>query len=151
MCSCIILKKDLEKLAKKLMKEFYDTIHDEYMIGEFEEFKLQRKYYEENLTKEFLSFHKDKKNRFLYFDNKRYKDLVKMETKDLLTKIEDKIKDKTLDFNIIYNFLVKMDKKLETKIDKNIEYEIDEDLCSIKQAFLKIYEVYDHDYHYLED
>ena len=132
------------------MKEFYDTIHNEYMITEFDEFKLQKKYYEENITKEFLSFYKDEENRKL-FGNKRYKDLVEMETKDLLSKIEDKIKHKTLDINIIYNFLVRMNKKLESKIDKNIEYEIHEDLFSMKKAFLKIYQIFEYEYHYLED
>ena len=57
MSSCIIQKKDLERLGKKLMKEFYDLIHDDYFLTEFDEVKLKRKYYDENLTKQFLSFY----------------------------------------------------------------------------------------------
>ena len=151
MSACIIQKKDLEKLGKKLMKDFYDHVHDDYMLKEFDEVKLKRKYYDKNLTKEFLSFHEneEKKIQNLYFNNKRYEDLVKMETKDLLSKIEGKIKDGSLDFKIIFNFFYKMDRKLE--IDTDIDFEIDEDLYCFKKAFLNIYKVYHEDYLYLED
>ena len=151
MSSVIIKKKDLERLGKKLMKEFYDIIHDDYFLKEFDEVKLKRKYYDKNLTKEFLSFylHKEKKIENLYFDNKRYEDLVEMKTEDLLEKIEVQIKDETLDYKIIYNFLDQMDREL--KIDKDIDFEIDEDLFCMKKAFIHMYEVYHYDHHYLED
>ena len=149
MSACIIKKKDLEKLGKKLMKEFYYHVHDDYFLEEFDEVKLKRKYYDENLTKEFLSFHKNKEKtiRNLYFNNKRYEDLVKMETKDLLSKIEGKIKDETIDFEIIYNFLDQMDIKL--KINIGDDFEINEDLFYLKKAFLHMYEVFHYDYIYL--
>ena len=133
------------------MKEFYDHVHYEYFLKEFDEVKLKRKYYDKNLTKEFLSFHENKEKTFkhLYFDNKRYEDLVKMETKDLLSKIETKIQDETLNFKIIFHFLSQMDIKL--KIDKDIEHEIDEDLFYMKKAFMHMFEVYHYDYIYLED
>ena len=151
MSACIIQKKDLEKLGKKLMKEFYYHVHDDYLLKEFDEVKLKRKYYDENLTKEFLLFHKneEKKIQNLYFDNKRYEDLVEMKTEDLLKKIETKIKDETLNYKIIYNFLCQMDIKLE--ISKDIDFEIDEDLFCMKKAFIHIYEVYHFDHDYLED
>ena len=151
MSSCIIQKKDLENLGKKLMKEFYDHVHSNYLLNEFDEVKLKRKYYDENLTKEFLSFYenKEKNIKSVYFDNKRYKDLVKMETKDLLSKIETKIQDETLNFKIIFNFLDQMDIKLE--ISKGIDHEIDEDLFYMKKAFLHMYEVFYYDSKYLED
>ena len=106
MSACIIFKKDLEKLGKKLMKEFYDHVHEKYFLKKFDEVKLKRKFYDENLTKEFLSFYENEEKTFrnLYFDNMRYEDLVKMKTEDLLKKIEGKIKDETLDYKIIYNF-----------------------------------------------
>ena len=151
MGSCIIQKKDLIKLGKKLMKEFYYHVHEKYFLEEFDEVKLKRKFYDENLTKEFLSFYKNKEKnmRLLYFDNKRYEDLVKMETKDLLSKIETKIFDETLYFKIIYNFLDQMDIKL--KINIGDDFEIDEDLFCLKKAFLHMYEVFHYDYKYLED
>ena len=61
MSSVIIFEKDLEKLGKKLMKEFYDHVYSDYLLKEFEEVKLKRKYYDENLTKEFLSFYENQK------------------------------------------------------------------------------------------
>ena len=151
MSACIIQKKDLEKLGKKLMKEFYYHVHDDYLLEEFEEVKLKRKYYDENLTKEFLSFYKNQEKNIesLYFDNKRYKDLVEMKTEDLLKKIETKIKDETLNYEIIFNFLDQMDIKLE--ISKGNDFEIDEDLFCMKKAFIHMYSVYHFDHHYLED
>ena len=151
MSACIIQKKDLEKLGKKLMKEFYYHVHDDYLLKEFDEVKLKRKYYDENLTKEFLSFHENQEKNIvsLYFDNKRYKDLVEMKTEDLLKKIETKIKDETLNYEIIFNFLDQMDIKLE--ISKGNDFEIDEDLFCMKKAFIHMYSVYHFDHHYLED
>ena len=151
MSACIIQKKDLEKLGKKLMKEFYYHVHDDYLLEEFEEVKLKRKYYDENLTKEFLSFYENQEKNIvsLYFDNKRYKDLVEMKTEDLLKKIETKIKDETLNYEIIFNFLDQMDIKLE--ISKGNDFEIDEDLFCMKKAFIHMYSIYHFDHHYLED
>ena len=151
MSACIIQKKDLEKLGKKLMKEFYNHVYDDYLLEEFEEVKLKRKYYDENLTKEFLSFYENQEKNIvsLYFDNKRYKDLVEMKTEDLLKKIETKIKDETLNYEIIFNFLDQMDIKLE--ISKGNDFEIDEDLFCLKKAFIHMYSVYHFDHHYLED
>ena len=143
MSSLIIFEKDLKKSGKKLMKNFYDVIHDDYFLKEFDKFKLQREYYDENMTKEFLEFYEKKEENLknLYFDNKRYK--------DLLEKIETKIKDETLDYKIIYNFLSKMDDKL--KINRCDEFEIDEDLFCMKKAFIKAFELYHYDYYNLED
>ena len=152
MSACIIQKKDLEKLGKKLMKEFYYHVHDDYLLKEFDEVKLKRKYYDENLTKKFLSFYENQEKNIvsLYFDNKRYKDLVEMKTdQDLLKKIETKIKDETLNYEIIFNFLDQMDIKL--KISKGNDFEIDEDLFCMKKAFIHMYSVYHFDLHYLED
>ena len=150
MAACIIFKKNLEQLGKKLMKEFYDHVHDEYMLKEFDEVKLKRKYYDENLTKEFLSFYENKEKTLknLYFDNKRYEDLVKMKTEDLLSKIETKIQDETLHFEIIFNFLDQMEYKLQ--ISKGIDHEIDEDLFYMKKAFINIFNVYHYDSNYLD-
>ena len=152
MSSVVIFKNDLDYLGKILMKEFYHQIHEDYFLKEFEEVRLKRKYYDENLTKEFLSFHKDKERKenieFLYFDNKRYKDLVEMKTEDLLKKIETKIKDETLNVNIIFEFFERMDKKLE--INKDIDFEIDEDLFFMMKKFINIYNVFHYDYKELE-
>ena len=151
MSSVIIFKKDLDNLGKKLMKEFYYHIHNDYFLKEYEEVRLKRKYYDENLTKQFLSFHENEEKNIvsLYFDNKRFKDLLEMKTEDLLKNIETKIRDETLDYKIIFNFLDQMDIKL--KINKGDDFEIDEDLFCLKKAFIHIYEVYHSDHYYLED
>ena len=151
MSSVIIFEKDLKKLGKKLMKEFYDHVYSDYLLKEFEEVKLKRKYYDENLTKEFLSFYENQEKNIvsLYFDNKRYKDLVEMKTEDLLKKIETKIKDETLNYEIIFNFLDQMDLKLE--INQGDDFELDEDLFCMKKAFINIYNVFHYNYKELED
>ena len=133
------------------MKEFYDHVHDEYMLKEFDEVKLKRKYYDENLTEEFLSFYKNKEKTLknLYFGNKRYREIVEMPPEDLLSKIETKIQDETLHFEIIFNFLDQMEYKLQ--ISKGIDHEINEDLLYMKKAFINMFNVYHYDYHYLED
>ena len=150
MSSVVIFKNDLDYLGKILMKEFYHQIHEDYFLKEFDEVKLKRKYYDENLTKEFLSFYEnqEKNIKSLYFDNKRYKDLVEMKTEDLLKKIETKIKDETLNVNIIFEFFERMDKKLE--INKDIDFEIDEDLFFMMKKFINIYNVFHYDYKELE-
>lgn len=151
MSSVIIFKKDLDNLGKKLMKEFYHHIHDDYFLKEYEEVRLKRKYYDENLTKQFLSFHENEEKNVvsLYFDNKRFKDLLEMKTEDLLKNIETKIRDETLDVEIIFNFLDQMDIKLE--INKGDDFEIDEDLFCMKKAFINIYNVFHYNYQELED
>ena len=150
MSSVVIFKNDLDYLGKILMKEFYHQIHEDYFLKEFEEVRLKRKYYDENLTKEFLSFYEnqEKNIKSLYFDKKRYKDLVEMKTEDLLKKIETKIKDETLNVNIIFEFFERMDKKLE--INKDIDFEIDEDLFFMMKKFINIYYVFHYDYKELE-
>ena len=152
MSCCLIEKKNLERLGKKLMKEFYKHVHDDYFLTEFDKLKLKRKYYDENLTKEFLYFYKkQEENGFsiLYFHDKRYEDLLEMKNEDLLSKIEDKIKDETLNVDIIYRFLDKMDREL--KINKGDDFEIHEGLFFMKNAFINIYEVYHYHCKYLED
>ena len=153
MSSVVIFKKDLSYLGKILMKEFYYQIHEDYFLKEFEEVRLKRKYYDENLTKEFLSFYKSKERKenieSLYFNYKKsLKELVQMETKDLLSKIEAKILDETLNVDIIFNFFEQMDINLE--LNKNIDFEIDEDLFCMKKKFINIYNVFNYDYKELE-
>ena len=140
MSSVIIFEKDLKKLGKKLMKEFYHQICDEYMLT-FDEVKLKKKYFDENITKSYLSFENQQK---IIRD-----DLNKMKTEDLLKEIETQIKEETLNYKIIFNFFILMDTNL--KIDKSIDFELNEDLFCLKKAFIYIYEVYHSDHVYLED
>ena len=43
MTAVIITKKNLNRLAKSLLKEVYDFLHDEYILSTFEEMKSNQK------------------------------------------------------------------------------------------------------------
>ena len=43
MTAVIITKKNLNRLAKSLLKEVYDFLHDEYILSTFEETKAKQK------------------------------------------------------------------------------------------------------------
>ena len=49
MAAVIIRKKDLESLGRKLMKEVYKFLHDEYILS-FEEMKLEKEKLKKNLV-----------------------------------------------------------------------------------------------------
>lgn len=169
--SFIITKSMLEKKGRELMLEFFDSIHDEYSLKTFEEIKSQRKYYDENVVKLYKDLIlKDKhlfkdengkkvtfftndlgdillnpinhKNGYVDFYKEYYKDYKKFDEKDILKLIEDKIKNKTIEIEFVFDFLVKMDKNL--KLDSSLEFEINEDLFSLKKAFLNAYELFHH-------
>ena len=152
MSACVIFKKDLEKLGKLLMKEFYYKMCDDDLIDEFEEFKLKKKFYDENLVKEFLSFHEKEERQkgcsYLYFGDKRLSDLSSIDPKALLKNIEIKIVDETLDTDLIFNFFDKMNKRVV--IDSSLDFELDEDLFCLKRSFINIYNVFHNDYRELE-
>ena len=42
MAAVIVRKKDVERLGKELLKEVYDFLHDEYMLNNFSEMKLEK-------------------------------------------------------------------------------------------------------------
>ena len=81
MKALIIYEKDLERNSIILMKDFYDYIYNDYFLNEDEIFKKQRKYYDENMTKEYLKFYENND-----FYSILYKKWVKMETKELIKK-----------------------------------------------------------------
>ena len=140
MSAVIIRKKDLDKFGKKLMKEVYDHIHDDYMLT-FDEVKLERDYVNKNLVEKCLIFYK-KKEKYLFslHFKKSYEELDKIKPEDLLKEIEAKIKDKTLDVELIFEVLK----------DLKLDNELNEDLYYDKKAFIDIYKVYDYEYKYLE-
>ena len=49
MAAVIIRKKDVERLGRKLMKEVYKFLHDEYILS-FEEMKLEKEKLEKDLV-----------------------------------------------------------------------------------------------------
>ena len=163
MSSCVIFKKDLDNLARKLMKEFYTHVHEDYLLNEFEEVRLKRNFYDEHFTKyflidyknkgfakpskDFLSVIKDKELLSKMEASIKENDLDNMSNEDLLKKIETQIQDETLDVDVIYTFLTQMDKQV--KLNKDIDFECDEDLFSMKKAFIQLYEVFNYKHKYL--
>ena len=107
--SCIIFKKDLEKLGKKLIKEFYEYIHDEELLS-YPEIILFKKYYDSFIIKDYLleklktlknpledEFYKNliskfKNENLILKDENEYENVT-----NLLSKLKVDIKDETLE------------------------------------------------------
>ena len=140
MAAVIIRKKDLESIGRKLMKEVYKFLHDEYMLS-FEEMKLEKEKLKKNLVVfNFKSFNfttVQKGNSWSI----TYEDFDKSKHEEELKKIEDKIENESLDINLIFKVLNSL----------NLDMEIDEDLYFKTLAFINIFKVFDSDYSYLED
>ena len=140
MAAVIIRKKDLNNLGRKLMKEVYEFLHDEYILT-FEEMKVE----------------KDELKKFLvkcYFENSNFtitqkshswsiehEELDESKYKEYLKEIEDKIENESLDIHIIFKVLNNL----------KLDMEIDEDLFFKKEGFIDIFKVYDFSCSYLED
>ena len=110
---CIIFKKDLEKLGKKVMKEFYSLVHDKYMLT-FPEIKLKRKYYNSIILKNYLEYSLEKLE----------KDYILNSLKT--TKSESK--DETIESK---------DETIESK-DEIIEPENENDILNVKNLLSKL-------------
>ena len=142
MADLVIRKKDIENFGRKLMKEVYKFLHDDYILS-FEEMKVEKERLEKNLVKEYLymyykismfNFDKDKYDKYTneLNDESKYKSSLK--------KIVSKIEDESLDISLIYDVL----KCIE------LEFEIDEDLFVKNKAFIYFYTVYYFYDYYLE-
>ena len=153
--SFIITESTLNKKGRELMLDFYNHIYDVYMLG-FNEFKSQRKFYDENVKKIYLNFCSREKQ-YLFkeeidfinkydFDENDLK-IESIEGKNLLMFIEDKIKNKTIEVEFVFDFLTKMDKTLNSPL----EFEISEDLVYLRKAFLKAYDLFYNCGHELKD
>ena len=121
----IIRKSDVENLGRKLMKEVYRFLHDEYILT-FEEMKVEKDKIEKYLVTFYLRkiykidnflFEKSKYEKY----NKELEDESKY--KSYLKEIENKIKDESLDIDLIFEVLDRI----------KLEFEIDEDLFAKKK------------------
>ena len=117
----VIREKDIEKLGRKLMKEVYKFLHDEYILT-FEEMKVQK-----DKIKKHLIFFYLKKLMFDEIKYKNYEEIIEDEIKykKYLKEIEDKIEDESLDIDLIFEVLDRIE----------LEFEIDEDLYDKKKHF----------------
>ena len=140
MAAVIIRKKDLESLGKKLMKEVYKFLHDEYILS-FEEMKLEK----ENLEKNLVIFKFQNVNYSIVQKENSwsisYEDFDKSKHEEELKKIEDQIENESLNINLIFKVLNNL----------KLNMEMDEDLFFKTLGFINIFKVFDSDYSYLED
>ena len=140
MAAVIIRKKDVERRGRKLMKEVYKFLHDEYILS-FDEMKVEKDKLEKFIVKcnfERYNFTNTQKGNEWTFEHGKYDESKREED---LKEIEERIEDESLDINLIFRVLN----------DLNLCMEIDEDLYFKKKAFIHIFKVFDMDYTYLED
>ena len=141
MAAVIIRKKDVERLGRKLMKEVYEFLHDEYILNNFSEMKLEK----QRLEKDLVLFKFESVNyTIVQKENSwsiKYEDFDKSKHEKELKIIEDEIENEGLDIRLVFKVLDRL------KLDN----EIDEDLFHKTQPFLNIFEVFDSNYSYLED
>ena len=135
MADLVIRKKDIENFGRKIMKEVYEFLNDDYILT-FEEMKVEKNKLEKYLVNFYLrmiyeidvfKFEKDKYDNY----NKELEDKIKYDNylKELVAKIEDE----SLDIKLIFDVLDRI----------KLEFEIDEDLYDKKKAFIYIYSVYE--------
>ena len=141
MASVIIGKKDVEKLGKDLLKEVFDFFHDEYIMNNFLEMKLQKqKFLKDLVYNEFKNYHSTLKQSGNTWEVE-YEDYNESKFEDDLKCLTDKVKNGSIDISIIFQTLNNLD----------LDMEIDEDLYFKTKAFLNLYNVIDYQYSYLED
>ena len=141
MAAVIIRKKDVESLGKKVLKEVYNFLHDEYILSNFEEMKAVQKKFLRNLVLYKFSYFnvtKIKKENSLEI---KYEDFNENKFEDELKCVKEEIINGTLNTFVIF----------KTLNDLDLDVEINEDLYFKKNAFLNIFKVFDGDYTYLED
>ena len=141
MAAVIIRKKDVERLGRKLMKEVYKFLNDEYILSNFEEMKFEK----QRLEKDLVLFKFESVNyTIVQKENSwsiKYEDFDKSKHEKELKIIKDEIENERLDTNLIFKAL--------NDLDLNVE--INEDLFFKTKAFLNIFKLFDSDYTYLED
>lgn len=154
--SFIITKSMLNEKGRKLMLDFYDIIHDDYCLETSSEFREQRKYWDENVVDKYRKLilknmsvfkiddkYKKVNSNFTHISPElKEKNCQELVGKDLLEYIKDKIRDKTIELEFVFMFLKGMDEKLN--LNSILEFESNEDLFSLKSAFLKAYELFYH-------
>ena len=173
MAAVIIKKKDLDRLAKNLLKEVYNFLHDDYILTNFQEMKIEQKKFQRNIilrdfrSRNFTETQTDNSLTRVYDEldeNDNIKEKLEI-LKDILEKnesinIEDinKVYDepnyekklKVLEDDI-KNELFSTEVIFDTLIDIKLDEEIDGDLYFKNEAFLDIYRVFEYSHSYLED
>ena len=140
MAAVIIRKKDLINLGRKLMKEVYKHLHDDYMLT-YDEIKVERDNIKQYLLSRYFESFNFKITQKKYSWSIEHEKLDENKHKELLKEIEDKIENESLDIHVIFKVLNSL----------KLDMELDEDLFFKTKGFINIFKVYDSDYSYLED
>ena len=141
MAAVIIRSKDVKRLAKELVKEIFDFLHDEYYLTTFPEMEvLKEKFLRDLVLKKFRYFNVTKIIKQYSFEFK-YEEFDESKFDEELKRVKEEIKNGTLNTEVIFN----------TLLDLNLEMEINEDLFFKHKSFLDIYKVFKTGYTYLED
>ena len=145
----VIKKKDVDRLAKNLLKEVFNFFQDEYITETFPKMKIEKSKFLNRLVYNHILYlnKKGKENelhkQFVeYFFNKDFKGyLYKKEFEHLSTLVDEAMKDDSIDTSGIYLTLNEL----------NLDEEIDGDLMFKNEAFLDIYRVFEIDHIYLKE
>ena len=147
----VIKKKDVDRLAKELLKEIFDFLHDEYILNSFTEMKIEQKKFLNNLVSNHISTLKRQSK----ITEEQRKELVKplfnkfidyklrsSRDEEYFSKlVKDAMKDDGIDTEGIYL----------TLNDLNFYDDIECNLYFKKESFLDIFRVFDIGYTYLKD
>ena len=133
----VIKKKDVDRLAKELLKEIFDFLHDEFILNKFEKMKIVQLKFLNNLVFNHVIYANKKgelSKQFLesFCNKKEFEYTSKL--------VDEAMKDDGIDTIGIY----------QTIKNIQLDMEADEDLHYKKIAFIHIYNVVDGDYKYLE-
>ena len=142
MAAVIIRQKDVKRLARELLNEMFEFLHNKYILSEFKEMKEVQKEFLKNLA---LNHINTLHRKFEITDEKR-EVLIKPFIDELLKiceydskLVKSAMEDEGIDTEGIYQTLNKL----------KLDMEIDEDLCYKTKAFLDIFRVFESGYSYL--
>ena len=138
MAAVIIREKDIKNLGRKLMKEVYKFLHNEYILT-FEEMKVEKDNFKKNLVKCYFESFNFTITQKKYSWRIEHEELDESKYEENLKEIEDRIENESLDINMIFKVLNNL----------KLDMEIDEDLFFKTKGFINIFKVFDCDYSYL--
>ena len=126
MAAVIIRQKDVNRLAKELLKEVFDFLHNEYILTTFEEMKEVQKVFLQNL----VFNHIKNLHRYRKISDKKRDELIKPFKNILFNPTEkveydpqfvkDAVKDNGVDTEGIYHTLLTL--KLDDEIEGDLFY-----------------------------
>ena len=141
MAAVVIFKKDVEKLGKEVLKEVFDFFHDEYIMNNFLEMKLQKQKFLKYLVyKNFEGYNAEVVKKGNSWELK-YDDYDENKFEEDLKCLTDKVNNGSIDIEVIFQSLNNVD----------LDDEIDGDLYYKTASFIDLYKVISCSYDYLED